>query len=218
MKGDAYHIINRGVEKRKIFLDKEDFFRFRDNLYDFNTTALSPMSHSDRQKFNSAIRNRKPGDELVEILCVCLMPNHFHILVSEKIDGGAGLFLKKVLSGYTQFFNLKYKRKGVLFQGKTKKILVKKEGHFMLLPYYILSNPINLIEPKWKKQGLKNKKGVLMFLDEYKWSSFRDLSSCEAGIFSKIVNKELFFNLFGFNKQEKFLNFFVEWLENAYKE
>jgi len=126
MQGDIYHILNRGVEKRNIFLDDEDYFRFRDNLHDFNTKKLNLMSHYDRQKFHTALE--EPCDELVEILCVCLMPNHYHLLVREKVDGGVSLFVSKLSSGYTQSFNVKNERSGVLFQGRTKKILVSPFG------------------------------------------------------------------------------------------
>lgn len=210
MKGDIYHVLNRGVEKRDIFLDNQDYFRFRDNLKDFNTKNLNLMSHFDRQKFNTALQ--EPCDELVEILCICLMPNHYHLLVVEKVDGGVSLFVSKISSGYTQYFNLKNKRSGVLFQGRTKKVLVEKDAHFIHLPYYILANPIKLIEPKWKEAGVKNKKAAVDFLDKYKWVSFRDIVSGEKGIFSEVVNKKLFLKTFGFKSGKEFGKYFVEWL------
>ncbi|MBU1255683.1 transposase, partial [Patescibacteria group bacterium] len=150
MKGDVYHILNRGVEKRKVFLNEKDYFRFVYSLYDFNNKDTTSLSYWNRRKYNdhSAIRKPKKSkdNQLVDILCWCLMPNHYHILVQEKSDGGASMFSKKISSGYTQYFNLKNKRSGVLFQGKSKIIQIKQDDHFMYLPYYIFSNPIKLIE------------------------------------------------------------------------
>ena len=92
MKGDIFHILNRGVEKRRIFLDEEDHLRFVNNLYDFNNKSVTILSYLNRRSSPSAMR--KPNDELVDILCWCLMPNHHHILVREKINRGASIFSK----------------------------------------------------------------------------------------------------------------------------
>lgn len=174
MKGDVYHILNRGVEKRKIFLNDKDYLRFVHNLYDFNDKNEVLMSYFKRRLAKSAIR--KPTKALVDILCWCLMPNHYHVLVKERIDGGAGMFSKKISSGYTQYFNLKNDRSGVLFQGKSKIIPIKKDEHFAYLPYYILSNPVKLVERNWKEDGIKDFKKVRKFLENYKWSSLHNVN------------------------------------------
>ena len=207
MKGDVFHILNRGVEKRNIFLNKEDYFRFIYNLYDFNDKNITLMSYRNRR---SAMRKPKKSkkskdNQLVDILCWCLMPNHYHILVQEKLDGGASMFSKKISSGYTQYFNLKNKRSGVLFQGKSKIIQVKKDEHFMYLPYYIFSNPIKLIEKNWKESGIQNLGRVKKFLENYKWSSY--LSVIKENDFSFIISKKSFFKLFSLNEKR-----FQKWI------
>lgn len=210
MKGDIYHTVNRGVEKRKIFVNDKDFLRFLHNLNDFNDKNVAPMSYHDRRSFNLAIR--KPSDELVDIICVCLMPNHYHLLVQEKVDGGAGLFSKKVSSGYTQYFNLINGRSGFLFQGKTKIIPVKNDEHFLHLPYYIFSNPIKLIDSRWKENGIKDSRKVAEFLKNYRWSSFIKTILGEENLFCGIVNDNLFFKLFDTNPKQ-FERDFFEWLK-----
>lgn len=210
MRGDIYHVLNRGVEKRDIFLDSQDYFRFRDNLKDFNCKNPVTFSHYDRHNFNLGMHN--PGEELVDILCVCIMSNHYHLLIREKVDGGVGLFAHKIGIGYTHYFNQKNKRSGVLFQGRTKKILVEKDAHFIHLPYYILANPVKLIEPNWKEEGVKNKKTAVEFLDKYKWVSFRDIISKEKGVFEEVINKKLFLETFGYKSGNEFQKDFLEWM------
>jgi len=146
---------------------------------------------------------------LVDVLCWCLMPNHYHILVQEKIDGGSSVFSKKISSGYTQYFNLKNKRSGVLFQGKSKIILIERDEHFMYLPYYIFSNPIKLVERDWKEESIKNLEKVMEFLKNYKWSSYLDIT--EKNNFPFIINKKSFSNLFGLNGKQ-FQKNFIEWI------
>ena len=205
--------MNRGVEKREIFLDNEDYLRFAYNLYDFNDKNLTTLSyyarHRRRQLSSAIVKPNKEKDKLVDILCWCSMSNHFHILVQEKRDGGVGLFARKITSGFTQYFNLKNNRSGVLFQGKTKIIPVKRDEHFLYLPYYIFSNPIKLIEPYWKEKGIKNLKKTIKFLEDYKWSSYSDIIG--KGNFSFIIKKKLFFEIFDTNEKQ-FKKDFIEWL------
>jgi len=214
MKGDFFHILNRGVEKRNIFLNKEDYLRFAYNLYDFNNQDNTIMSFHKRRNLDTRLVARKPDKEsnkkkLVDILCWCLMPNHYHILVQEKIDKGASMFSKKISSGYTQYFNLKNKRSGVLFQGKSKIISIKKEDHFIYLPYYIFSNPVKLIEKNWKENGIKDLKKVEKFLESYTWSSYLNILGRDDLMF--IINKKLFTELFIPN-QGSFKKHFTNWL------
>lgn len=208
MKGDIFHIINRGVEKRNIFLNEENYLRFSYNLEDFNTTDLVDSSYYKRRK--SVIRSPKINrEELVDNLLWCLMPNHYHDLVLEKVDGGTGKFSKKVSNGYTLHFNIENNRSGVLFQGKSKIIPVVKDEHFLFLPFYILSNPIKLIEPKWKEIGIKNHKKVIKFLEDYRWSSYLDIIGKDN--FSSVINKKKFFEIYDTN-EKRFKKEFIGWL------
>jgi putative transposase len=205
MKGDVYHILNRGVEKRKIFFDENDRFRFIHNLYDFNDINYAPPY---RQRCRA--RAEKDKHELVDLLCWAAPLNHSHNLVQEKIEGGASIFSKKIFGGYTKYINEKYDRNGVLFQGRSKIIKVQREPHFFYLPFYITANLIDLIEPGWKKKGIKNIKKVMDFLENCRWSSFPDLIGKEN--FPLLINKNLFYEIFGTN-EKKFKNDFIEWLK-----
>ncbi|MBU2219244.1 hypothetical protein KKG15_02015 [Patescibacteria group bacterium] len=208
MKSDIFHILNRGVEKRKIFLDEEDYLRFVYNLYDFNDINNVVDSYYQRRE-KSLSDVRRPNNEIVDVLCWCLMPNHIHLLVQEKVNGGTSLYSKKIIGGYTKYFNDSNERSGVLFQGRSKIILIKKDKHFIHMPYYIFSNPVKLIESYWKEKGIKNSKKAIQFLENYKWSSFSDITGKDN--FPFIINKKLFFEFFDTNKKQ-FKKDFFEWL------
>ncbi len=94
---------------------------------------------------------------LVEILCFCLMPNHFYLILKQLIEGGILLFMQK-LAGYVYYFNLKFKRIRSLFQGKFKAIEIDNENYLLHLSRYQHLNPLELIEPDWKEDGIKNLK------------------------------------------------------------
>ena len=117
--GGYYHIFNRGVDKREVFMDKGDLFYFLDNLIILNRegrTASTVDKHArKRQK-----RNAKSHKPLVEIVAYALLPNHFHLILKEITPGGISKFMQKLGTSYTMFFNQKYERSGALFQGRFK--------------------------------------------------------------------------------------------------
>src|SRR3989344_5901259 len=85
-----YHIYNRGVEKRKIFSDKNDYFRFIHDLYEFNdkVSALNLRYKLSSLKLHEVqprevSKSKRKRELLVEILAFCLMPNHFHLLIRQ---------------------------------------------------------------------------------------------------------------------------------------
>lgn len=204
------HILNRGVDKRKIFLSEGDYIRFVYNCYDFNNTKNAIESYYRRRKKAMSDVRRPTKDEIVDIISWSLLPNHFHILVQEKVDGGASLFSKKIVGGYTKYFNENNDRNGVLFQGRSKIIRVKRDEHFLYLPFYIMANPVGLIAPNYKTKGIKNFKKAIKFLEDYRYSSLNDF--VDEGDFAFMANAEAFFKVFNSNKKQ-FKKDFREWLK-----
>ena len=218
MQGDMFHILNRGVEKREIFYNESDYLRFAHGLYDFNdTNYASPYPQRCKSRgighamSNGIMRTRK---ELVDLFCWALLPNHSHNLVQEKIDRGASVFSKKIFGGYTKYINEKHERSGVLFQGRSKIIRIERDPHFLYLPFYIMGNPIELIEPNWKEVGIKDLGKVVSFLEDYRWSSFPDIIGKDN--FPLLINKNLFYEIFQTN-ESKFKKDFIEWLKGYKK-
>lgn len=198
-----YHIYNRGVEKRDTFIDEKNYVRFIHDLYEFNDKALA-------QKFQivgGQTPEYKERDCLVNILCFCLMPNHFHLILEQLQDSGIPYFMQK-LGGYTTSFNLKYGRVGPLFQGKYKAIHIDNENYLLHLSRYIHLNPVELIESRWKEEGIKNWKKVNEFLESYRWSSYSDYIGKRN--FPSVINKELISSYF--DTPEEYKKFVMGWL------
>lgn len=179
VEGEIYHIYNRGVEKRDIFLDDGDRYRFVHDIFEFNDTYPARNVHYYLNRQHKPIEVepryiRKPRKMLVEILAFCIMPNHFHLLLRQRLEKGVVSFMQKLGTGYTMYFNQKYERVGSLFQNRFKAVLVENDKHFLYIPHYIHLNPLELIMPHWKENGIKNHKKALNFLENYRWSSFLD--------------------------------------------
>lgn len=180
---EIYHVLSRGVDKRSIYMDDKDRFRFVHDLFEFNdeTPAENLLYHFRRlsiavgQRYNRILENSRPPRKLlVNILAFCLMPNHYHLLLNPIAENGISLFMKKLNGGYVQYFNKKHERTGTLFERKYKSVLINSQAHFIHIPYYIHLNPLDLITPEWRKRKLNNYKKAITFLDSYHWSSHLD--------------------------------------------
>lgn len=207
--GCYYHIYNRGTDKRDIFLEDNDYLRFIVLLYICNNTeAVRIKDWLSRGRSLGDILEIERKETLVDIGAHCLMPNHFHLLVREKRNNGISVFLKKLSTAYAMYVNKKNERSGNLFQGRFKAELVDKDEYLKYLFAYIHLNPVKIIEPFWKKQGIKDAKKAKEFLANYKWSSYQAYFNNKK--VNPILEKEAFPEYFG-NSRE-FTKFVQDWL------
>lgn len=211
-----YHILNRGVDKRRIFLHQLDYLRFVHDLFEFNDAA--PLTHtaysfsksSETRKPIYTHKEKKPRKFLVEILSFCLMPNHYHLLLLQKTEGGVVKFIKRLNMGYAKYFNEKYKRAGTLFQGRYKAVPVTTEAHFIHLPYYIHANPLDLVMPEWREANLANVNQAWEYLENYRWSSHRDYLGIKN--FPSVTQREFLREILGDSK--RYETEFKKWLRD----
>ncbi|MFA5925721.1 MAG: transposase [Parcubacteria group bacterium] len=167
--GEYYHIFNRGVDKRKIFLEERDYQRFLFSLNLLNDDEdglllkwrdyMKCKEKSSKPFLKLGFRNRK---FLVDIIVYCLNPNHYHLLVKQRIEKGVERFMHKLGTSYTKYFNEKYKRSGVLFQGKFKAVHIKNNAKLLYLSAYINQNS--------QIHGIAKS-------DKYPWSSYSQYSA-----------------------------------------
>ena len=133
------------------------------------------------------------------------MPNHYHLIIRQLVDNGVILFMKKLGTGYTMFFNKKYQRVGALFQGCFKAILVESEDYLKYLSCYVHLNPVELIQENWKEEGIKDWKAASYFIESYRWSSYLDYIGKEN--FPSITSRNFLNQLFnGPEDYKRFIN------------
>jgi putative transposase len=217
--GEYYHIYNRGNSKQRIFFDEKDYDRFTKCLYLCNSTRNFKF-RDDIVKESINAYDFDRDKRLVSIGSWELMPNHFHLYLiiphrSDVWEGSRGRngiseFIRKLSTAYVSYINEKYDRTGGLFEGAFKSVHIKTDGQAMYLFSYIHLNCIDLVEPKWKEKGIKNKKKALEFLNKYKWSSYPDHKGARRPE-NKIIDLEDFPEYFTTPKNlEKQM---LEWLE-----
>ena len=190
---EFYHIYSRGNNRNKIFTTRDEYDRFVLLLYLANSVDsvhVSNLPYQGRTLIN-AVKTIERKETLTDIGIQCLMPNHFHLLLREKVEGGISLFMQKLLTAYSMYFNKRHERTGPLFESKFKAEHVNNDNYLKYLFAYIHLNPVKLIEPKWKEVGIKNKARAKKYLKEYKYSSYVDYLG-EDREEKLILNKEAF--------------------------
>lgn len=195
-EGEYYHVFNRGVERRTIFQDERDKNRFQRLLYLCNSKDLLQYSVLNEDfPSASAFYQIDRGKELVHIGSYCLLKNHFHLLIKEFRKGGLSLFMQKLSTAYTMYFNIRNERTGALFEGRFRARHVDHDEYLKYLFSYIHLNPAEHIESEWRERGAKNTKKIWDYVSNYHFSSlydYGDSSRPEYAILSKSEFPEYF--------------------------
>jgi putative transposase len=163
---EYYHLYNRGTEKRVIFLDVQDYHHFLFLMYICNTEKSIELRNVGE--------NFDRGETIIDIGAFCLMPNHFHVLVREKIKNGISTYMRKLLTSYSMYFNKKYKRTGKLYEGVFKSTYVNKDTYLKYLYSYVHLNPAKIIDKNWKEHNDHNTAKLLDHVFKYPYSSLKE--------------------------------------------
>ncbi len=186
--GEYFHVYNRGADKRLIFNDDADYKRFTELLYLSNTERA--INIRDIREVTTSIFDFDREVQLVYIGAYCLMPNHFHILVTPARENGVQNFMQKLTTGYSMYFNKRYERKGTLFQGRYKSHHADSDIYLKYLYSYIHLNPVKLIQSDWKDVGIRDVEKTKKYLQSFQYSSLPDYLGVREN--SKIIDPPKF--------------------------
>lgn len=149
---EYYHIFNRGIERRKTFLNKKEYDRAYE-LLSYYQYADIPLRYSHYSRLESDKKSKYlnlmlDSGKIIDIVAYCLMPNHFHLLIRQKKELGISTYVANFVNAYTKYFNTKHQRTGPLFQGIFKAVYVETEEQLLHLTRYIHLNPVasNIIQ------------------------------------------------------------------------
>ena len=135
-----YHIYNRGVDKRTLFKNTQDYAVFLNYLKEY----LSPLPEKHPQR-QIAVNNKdyqcRNYCNSVILIAYCLMTNHFHLLIKQTDARNIELFMRSFATRYTSYFNKRYQRSGTLFEGPYKAVLIDSDEQLLHLSRYIHLNP-----------------------------------------------------------------------------
>ncbi|OGI95595.1 hypothetical protein A2917_03535 [Candidatus Nomurabacteria bacterium RIFCSPLOWO2_01_FULL_42_17] len=171
VEGEYYHVYNRGVDKRVIFQDVVDYKRLILLLKILNTTQNIIVRDLFKNKTYEEIISEKIADPIVAIGAYCLMPNHFHILITPLVEKGVEKYMQKIQTAYTMYFNNKNERSGALLQGTFKSQHLDTDEYLKYIYSYIHLNPAKLKDKDWKEKGPRDFQSLKEFVLSYKYSS-----------------------------------------------
>ena len=148
--GEVYHIFNKSIAEFKIFNNTSNFLRIK-NMIRYYQIGNMPLRFSwflelnnvKEKGFNERFIPFSQGKEkLIQIIAYCLMPTHLHLILKQLKENGISIFMGNILNGYSRYFNTKYRRKGPLWEGRFKNVLVGSDEQLLHLTRYIHLNPV----------------------------------------------------------------------------
>lgn len=202
---EIYHVFNRGIELRSTFTDRREFLRgiLSIDFYRFNNSFLGlakALNLNLELRENYLLKLKQDDKKLVNIIAYCLMPNHFHFLLKQKIENGISKFMSNFTNSYTRYFNTKNKRVGPLFQGTFKSVYIESDEQLLHVSRYIHLNPV--VSYVIKEQELVT----------YSWSSLPEYLGLTK---EKICDKEIVLNQFP--SRESYRKFVHDQIDYAQK-
>ena len=206
------HVIKRGSRGTNIVMDDSDRWRFVLMLRHFNDEYVSENWFRDLMDEKLADTLHRPNiwsnqKKIVNILCYCLLDNHFHLLLQEIQDGGIAKFMQKLGIGMTNSFNQKYKERGSLFQGAYRSRTVEDDVYFRYVSSYIqVKNSFELYPG-----GIKN--ASVDFNKAYNWAA--NYPYCSLGNYaglreSPLIDRKLLSEIFTPSEYKDYSKDFID--------
>ncbi|MBN2094104.1 MAG: transposase [Candidatus Zambryskibacteria bacterium] len=166
---EHYHVFGRGINQEKIFIDNQDKARFTFLITHFQSPAriynISWYTDAFIKKGSFNLKEDRVKEILkkrsIELISFVLMSNHFHILVQNLQDKILSVYMHRILTAYSKYFNAKYNKKGHVFEGPFKAVHIKNNNQLLHLSAYIHKNPKEIKE--WENT-----------YDQYPYSSYQD--------------------------------------------
>ena len=157
VSNEIYHIYNSSIAEFKIFHYDADLIRMQQILqfYRFKSmptkfSIFAKEMHVNQYGFSNYLSCVSKGkEEIVQLVCYCIMPTHFHLILKQLKNGGISNFVSNVQNSYSHYFNIKLKRKGPLWEGRFKNVLVKTDQQLLHLTRYIHLNPVTAKLVDW---------------------------------------------------------------------
>jgi putative transposase len=194
---EIYHVFTKSIAKFTVFLDHKDYARMIELLKYYKNKPILKFSDYKKLKetkvYYDPVKSETP---FVEIIAYCLMPTHIHLVLQEISPSGISEYMRIVLDSYTRYFNKRIGRKGPLWEGRVKKVLVESNEQLLHLTRYVHLNPVSA--------------GIVEKPEDWVYSSYREYIGMEK---EKVCNKEKFFD---FSKKEykKFVEDRIDYQRN----
>jgi len=196
--GKVYHITTKSIAGYVIFNNEKEYFRMKQLIqyYRFKNPSVS---------FSYFVRWRKDKDEfvgrkdfqdkenLIQLIAYCFMPTHIHLILQQLRKNGISIYMNRVLNSYTRYFNTKHHRKGPLWTGRFKRVLMETDEQLIHLTRYVHLNPVTayLVDKPEHWQLSSYHEYIAKEPIKDKICKFKHLVEIEPGEYKKFVNNQI---------------------------
>ncbi len=164
--GCIHHVFNRSIAGFKIFNSEKEFRRMQELALYYQYGKLqcrfsynTRLSDSFQKEVQSEKTLKSSQKKIVKLIAYCLMPTHYHFILKQNEDKGIERFIGNLQNSYSKYFNIKHKRKGPLWEGRFKNVLVETDEQLIHLTRYLHLNPTSssLVDDplKWQFSSYK---------------------------------------------------------------
>ncbi|MEA3560953.1 MAG: transposase [Candidatus Omnitrophota bacterium] len=142
--GEIYHIFSKSIADFEIFKNISECERMKNLFKYYNLEAqlrfaMFKKLSNEKDSFQKHLAKK---EKLIEIIAYCLMPTHLHLVLKQSKEKGISIFMSNILNSYTRYFNIKIKRKGPLWEGRFRRVLVRTDEQLLHLTRYVHLNPV----------------------------------------------------------------------------
>ncbi|MBU2219081.1 transposase [Patescibacteria group bacterium] len=178
VSGEYYHIYSRTILNVPEFRDNRNAERLAQSFLIANSTestrAFQFLRNHEDATIEDAVEIAKTGEKLVDVLCYCIMPDHYHLLIKELKDNNISNFMRKCNISISKYVNIKNDRRGTLFESRFNSKHIDTNEYLLHLSLYIHLNPLDFISGReWRENKLKDWPSAKKKLFDYPWSSLK---------------------------------------------
>jgi putative transposase len=169
--GEYYHLYGRGNAKQRLFRDDRDHIRFLFGILYFQFSQdINNISRQVSYYVKHSVFNIEPetNERIVELVAFCLMPNHFHLIVTPLSEIGVSQYMQRSLNAYAKYFNTKYEASGHVFQGPFGAVALENNKQLLYLSTYLHRNPRELAKEKYQEYPWSS---CVDYLKQNRWAS-----------------------------------------------
>ncbi|MFH1968057.1 MAG: transposase [bacterium] len=216
--GEYYHIYNRTILNTPLFKDKSNCNKLIQAFLLANSTKASEaflfLKNNKNASIEDALEIINNGKKLVDVVCYAIMPDHYHLLLREKLGGGITSFIHRCNISVAKYINTKTDRRGPLFESLFKSKHISTNNYLLHLSLYIHLNPLDFLMGKqWRKHKIKNWNQIKNNFIDYPYSSLKTFLN--KNYYDKIVSgTEIIKGQF--KNEKEYESFLQEWSEENF--
>lgn len=215
--GEYYHIYNRTLFNIPIFKNNGDCERLMQAFLLANSTQASRAFQFLRDNKNASIEDAlkisRSGEKLVDVICYAIMPDHYHLLLREKLEQGTTSFVHRCNISIAKYINTKTDRRGPLFESLFKSKHVTTNDYLLHLSLYIHLNPLDFLAGKqWREHKIKSWNQIRNNLINYPYSSLKTF--LDTNYEDKIISGTEIITI-QFKNTKEYESFLRDWSEES---